>query len=307
VSEVLTHKTQWLETMLPQSTVSDKLYDSLFWLRGGNSWQDRFRLLHFWLSPRFCGEKPGPPTAVFTPFRRGVPIYLRSASPDVRVFRNIFERGDYRLPSEITGIISTIVDLGAYTGISTAYFAERYPSARIVALEPDPDNYSCLQHNLNGILHLTRVSALRACVAKTTGTVRFGTEGQSWERAISEKGDIVVPSFTLTDLFAHFDLESVDILKMDIEGGEKDVFEAETKWFHLVGWILLEVHLDAMSLSKLVELMSEIGRRIFMRANGGFPQFIELRKSECEAMEEKTRFVDVIIPPVDKANALLSI
>ena len=37
-------------------------------------------------------------------------------------------------------------------------------------------------------------------------------------------------------------IDKIDILKIDIEGAEKDVFEAETSWLEIVALIAIEFH-----------------------------------------------------------------
>ena len=53
------------------------------------------------------------------------------------VAREIFLDRDYRVPADLEP--RTIVDLGANTGISVRFLRALYPSAEIVAAEPDPD------------------------------------------------------------------------------------------------------------------------------------------------------------------------
>jgi FkbM family methyltransferase len=279
------------------------LQDLLFWSSAGRSWPDRWRLLYDWLSARVLA-KPGPPRPVDTRFAPGRPIYLRSATPDVRVLRSIFGHGVYNLPIPIADDVSTVIDLGAYTGISTLYFALRYRSSRILALEPDPQNFACLLRNLAAAPAHERVTAVHACVADYNGAAGFGQPARSWSHAISPDGPVEVPTVVMADLLDRYDLTRVDILKMDIEGAEKLVFGSAADWLHRVGWILMELHSDAMSFADLRRILDRSGRRIFRRSVLPAPHWVELGASPPASFGTTRRGLDIVIPPIDEADRL---
>jgi hypothetical protein len=72
------------------------------------------------------------------------PVTLRIGTSEHRVYRDIFQRHEYLLaPTEP----KTIVDAGANIGLTSVYFANRWPKARIIAIEPEPSNYALLLKN----------------------------------------------------------------------------------------------------------------------------------------------------------------
>src|SRR5260370_35941728 len=90
--------------------------------------------------PSFAGHQvrlmvPGP----------AVEVWLRLGTTDIAVFNSIFRREEYGL--RIPALPKVIVDAGAYTGLSTVYFALKYPDACIIALEPSPYNFDLLELN----------------------------------------------------------------------------------------------------------------------------------------------------------------
>ena len=54
-----------------------------------------------------------------------------------------------------------IIDAGAHIGLSTLYFKMLYPSSRIIAIEPHPENFKILEKNIyeNQIEGVTLVQA----------------------------------------------------------------------------------------------------------------------------------------------------
>jgi FkbM family methyltransferase len=230
-------------------------------------------------------------------------MYIRSASADVRVLRNIFSRGDYSLPSDLIGGVSNIIDLGAYIGVSTTYFAERYPGARVVAVEPDADNYACLVRNVAN-LDANRVRIVRACISNKRGMVQFDTSGLSWARHIVENGGVVVPCLTIADLLEQYEIAKADILKMDIEGAESFAFEMADQWLNRVRWIMMEIHFSALSLSELVTTVSRHGRQVFFKANSPYPHWAEFTGRSHPQLDSRIAMLDVMIPPVGEASRL---
>jgi hypothetical protein len=50
------------------------------------------------------------------------------------------------------------------------------------------------------------------------------------------------PSISVADLMRSFDLDHIDVLKLDIEGSEKEVFEDSAEWIDRVSAIAIELH-----------------------------------------------------------------
>src|SRR5262249_45258471 len=64
-------------------------------------------------------------------------ITLRGATTDVSCFEKVFIWSEYSLPFDHSPPL-VIVDAGANVGMATLYFANRYPTARILAMNPNP-------------------------------------------------------------------------------------------------------------------------------------------------------------------------
>jgi len=88
-------------------------------------------------------------------------IELRMRTTDVDTFKQVFVANEYNIP-ELPLSCRNIVDLGANIGCSAVYFAEKYPAVRILAVEPDQDNYWLLTRNVEQFKG--RVTCIRAAV-----------------------------------------------------------------------------------------------------------------------------------------------
>jgi FkbM family methyltransferase len=172
------------------------------------------------------------------------PIYLRLGTSDVGFCDQIFRRGAYDL--SLTRAPQVIVDAGANIGLASRFFAARYPQARILALEPAAVNYAQLCRNVAGVPAITPVRAAlwneagEVDIINPTGrhgafrTQRLGSaQGAAIERA---------PAVTVAGLLAAYDLPHIDLLKIDIEGAEREVFKDAADWIDRVGVIIIELH-----------------------------------------------------------------
>jgi FkbM family methyltransferase len=205
-------------------------------------------------------------------------LILRLGTTDVVVFNDIYRGGEYgwNFPAPPR----TIVDAGAYTGLSTAFFASRYPEAKIIAIEPSEQNFQLLERNTAAAKNVSRV---RAALWSDAGTLSLTDPGDGeWGFRLaaqdeaadhfdaSRSGDnrAAVATVTVRDVIQEFDLGVIDFLKLDIEGGEKEVFSNADDWIGQVDAICLELH----------DRFKAGCSRAFYRAIDEFP--VELRRGE---------------------------
>src|SRR5262245_9642817 len=88
-----------------------------------------------------------PPLITITPSGYSRPLTFRRLGTDASVVRQMLVRQEYRPIAELPGI-HLIVDCGANIGAAAYYLLHRYPSARLIAVEPDPENHALCERNL---------------------------------------------------------------------------------------------------------------------------------------------------------------
>lgn len=135
-----------------------------------------------------------------------------------------------------------IVDGGANIGASTLWFAARYPDAHIVAIEPAPDNFRFLALNTQSY----NVDALQAGLGVTAGTAILTDpgEGEWGYRTESSGNGIEVPMTTLSEILSTKGKRGYHpfILKLDIEGSERDLFDGTENSVRRFPVVILELH-----------------------------------------------------------------
>ena len=180
---------------------------------------------------------------------RGV-IFLREAPSDFYTFGDVFEQEVYRTVLRHLPECSTIVDLGANIGFASLYLATSYPSARIFAVEPNGDNFELLITNLKGLIQEKRCIPLRAAVwsARKALTVdpQWLPDAYNGYRLLEQPSpqDTVdqVQGLTMEEILASSQFQQVDLLKVDIEGAEVELFRNDLGWLGRVKAIAIEFH-----------------------------------------------------------------
>lgn len=170
------------------------------------------------------------------------PVHVRLGTSDSSVYRTILLHGEYDFDLPFTP--RTIVDAGANIGVASVYYAHKYPGARIIAVEAEASNYALLSRNVAPYSNIVAVHAAlwnrngEICLSEpdaSTGT--FGKWG-----FITHEGDGVhVRAIHMRALMADYSLDSIDLLKVDIEGAEKEVFE-NCDWIGNVRALVVELH-----------------------------------------------------------------
>jgi len=172
------------------------------------------------------------------------PVRLRWGTTDIEVYQSVLLDGEYDIapPSHP----KVIVDAGANIGLASIYFANRTPGAAIFALEPEATNYRLLRANVAPYPRITPLNlALSGANERIDlfdgrgGHTRFRTFGTAAE---GDRRRCVVQGITMDALMAQLKVDIVDLLKLDIEGAEKDVFDTCAAWIDRVDAIVAELH-----------------------------------------------------------------
>lgn len=198
---------------------------------------------------RRAALRMSPPDDAFTLRSRyaAAPLWCRPNSSDVDVFDQIFRYREYRC---LDGVADArfIIDCGANAGFSSAYLLNRFPEARIVAVEPDPGNFAALERNLAP--YRDRATPVHSGIwSSECGLVMseapFG-DGREWSRTVRPARDGETPLMRATDvgtLLQRSGHDRISVLKVDIEGSEVEMFrEGHHAWLDRVDNIVIELH-----------------------------------------------------------------
>ncbi len=187
---------------------------------------------------RLCGR---PRELATVPIQSIHPVYLRIDTSDFCAYRDvlIFKTKSYD-PGIPDFAPHTIVDVGAHIGMASILFALKYPSARIIAVEPEPSNFAALTKNTAPYRTITPI---HAALWREDGEVTLGESNAHPKGAfqIVENGRERVRAITMDTLMRENGVDFIDFLKVDIEGAEVQVFES-CPWIEKVGVMAIELH-----------------------------------------------------------------
>lgn len=183
-------------------------------------------------------------------------IKIRRNSVDIITMGNIVLSGAYdtafeeieknwRIPEKNKMLI---IDAGANIGIFTAICqggggGTKVPCMDVIAIEPDEDNFKILQQNIQ--------------TGKAANCILGGLWGHSGRLKIDNKQDKEyayttseaslqdkgIRAYSMQEIIQQYGVSKIDVLKMDIEGAEYEVFmEKPEEWLDIVECIIIEIH-----------------------------------------------------------------
>lgn len=170
------------------------------------------------------------------------PVYVRQGTSDVWNFLENFLRLPFPLPENLTPKL--IIDAGANAGYAAIVFLNKYPDAKVIAIEPETSNIEQLKRNCSPYKNF---QCIQSAVWKTNGLVKImNPEAGKTEFRIVEASSAdsdSMQAITVEKILHDSGFERINILKLDIEGTEKELFEENYKnWLHLVDVLIIELH-----------------------------------------------------------------
>lgn len=174
-------------------------------------------------------------------------LYLRPNMGDWICFDQIFISLSYGKLEDL-GPIHTVIDVGANIGLSSVFFSSRLNNPKIIALEPEERNYKQALKNTRAynniqVIHggiWPKKSTLTICNSDSSGSLGF----QLKEVTKSMQSSNQVNCFTISEILESQGWETLDLLKLDIEGAEKELFEDHScqDWINRVKILVIELH-----------------------------------------------------------------
>lgn len=215
------------------------------------------------------------------------PVHLRAGESDVAAIRQIFGKRDYdiswpfevgaRIRARYEAILASggkpiIVDAGANIGAASLWFGQVYPNAAIVAVEPDPGNAAVLRRNVGGrpghVVLEAAIGAEPGHVILSSGEADMGWAVQTTR---AESG---LPIVTVQDAYKASGGDAPFIVKIDIEGFERDLFSSNLGWLDDCYMVIIEPHdwmlPGQLSSRSFQQAMAQHPFELFMRGENIF-------------------------------------
>lgn len=209
-----------------------------------------------------------------------ISVYARKyPSSDLITLLEVWGKQEYRAAIEMLtakGIQEPyILDVGGNVGYSAVYFKYHFPSARIICVEPDQSNQKQISKNIkvNGFKDITLVAGAlwrKRTKMEIKNDYREGTSA-SFYVIESDKGDI--DGYGINDILSIQNWNHIDLLKVDIEGAEKYLFEDEhsaATILSITRVIAIEIHDEKADRQNIYKALSTNGFKFFTKGETTF-------------------------------------
>ena len=169
------------------------------------------------------------------------PIFLRTGTTDVAMFEQVFLYDDYKI--DLSFVPKVIIDAGANVGLFSILMKNRFPEAKVICIEPGKENCEVLKRNL-GLY--SNAEILNAGLWNSVTKLSILDKYKAGHSALVVEEDAAngnIPAVTIDSLIQTYGLDTVDILKIDIETSEKEVFlKNYEQWLPKMRMIIIELH-----------------------------------------------------------------
>jgi FkbM family methyltransferase len=169
------------------------------------------------------------------------PILLRSATSDIPLFNQIFVNKEYNI--KFAQSPKVIIDAGANIGLFTVSIKNQFPEAKVICIEPHPGNFQALKQNVSFYEDVFCENCglwNKETLLKVYDKYNIG----NWAMVVEENNEEGnIKATTINKLMDTYSLERIDILKLDIETSEREVFfENYDNWLSKTKMIIIELH-----------------------------------------------------------------
>jgi FkbM family methyltransferase len=187
----------------------------------------------------------------------GVTLAYRPQGGDLWSIREIWLCESYRLPS-FAPSPAIVIDLGANIGTTSVWLAKRHGCRQLIAVEPSVSNAALVR--VNFALNRTPGTVIEAAVAPFDGEARFEENSMSNLGRLGEHGR-PVRAVSMTTVMKELPGDTeVDLLKLDIEGGEQALLTGgELPWLRRVRSIIAEFHPRLVDYAGLIRILQNSG------------------------------------------------
>lgn len=173
------------------------------------------------------------------------PFACRPINEDISLVNSIFGSKEYALPAIKDFQPKLILDCGGNIGCAAVYFANAYPTAQIYSVEPEKENFKLLTFNTT---FYDNIHIIQSALWDKETLIRVEDRGygkwgfMTFETTADDPN--AFKTTTVGKLLAESGFDEIDLLKVDIEGAEKEVFAAPDvdEWLSKVKVLTIELH-----------------------------------------------------------------
>lgn len=192
----------------------------------------------------------------------GRPIYYRPGSSDMWLIHDILlkkgPKGEYWLP-RLGGEPEVILDIGGNIGITSIYFANRYPNAKIYTFEPVRENFHILEKN---VAMYENIKAYNYGLGRENQelVLHYSSDANNFggfslhSKGVDAEKKCAIIIRKAAEVLSELYITSPDIVKIDTEGHEWPILESMMDAVAGAQWVVGELH--GIDDYKVLEMLS---------------------------------------------------
>lgn len=188
--------------------------------------------------------------------RTGKTIYYRLNRGDLWSMREVLLDECYRFPGNIQPEV--VLDLGGNIGLTSLWLAVHFQVRKIVVVEPFAENVRLARKNLSQTA--AEVVFLEAAAGSVDGYANFLASVDSNRGSVSFDAAGRTRVVSMPTLFRESGISAkIDLLKVDIEGGEAELFSRNLEWLESVQNMIVEFHPDLVDVAPIIDAICSQG------------------------------------------------
>ena len=167
-------------------------------------------------------------------------IFLRKNTSDKATFFQVFLKRQYNIRFPIKPEV--VIDGGANIGLFTVMIKNKFPAAKVICIEPDAENYRVLEKNIHSY---DNVFCEHYGLWSNNTLLKVYDKFERGKSAVivEEDPNGTIQGVSIDAIMNKYDLKCIDLLKIDVEASEKEIFSVNFQsWLSKAKIIMIELH-----------------------------------------------------------------
>ena len=217
-------------------------------------------------------------TCIFKKNREKKIILRKNPSSDLAVFNQVYgwleyqkvvetykNSFNYNPENEIN-----IIDAGSNIGLTSLYFLDYFKQVNLISVEPEKENFKVLQANLQNLPKQFQTQQINGGIWSSDTFLKIVSDFRDqsdWSFRVEETNNPNdIKAYSISSLLKSNNWNTIDILKIDIEGSEKQIFDvqnSDVSFLSKTKCIAIEIHDEFNCREMIYQVLSDFNFTYF--------------------------------------------